>query len=381
MYPHSPIPSPQGDRVETPGHRAGWLTVSRNVWFLGLTSLLTDISSEMITAILPLYLVAYLGLNPLAFGAVDGIQQGVSALVRWAGGVAGDRRGRHKEAAVFGYALAAVVKPFWLLGGASWSMLALLVGADRIGKGIRTAPRDALISLSTPAHALATAFGVHRSLDAAGAMLGPLAAFYLLSGYPNRFDLIFILSFAAAMLGLAALLLGVERPRGEGDPAPARTHTWADALRLINEPDFRPLLIVGSLLALVTISDPFLYLILLQQQQFDAARLPLLYVITSAVYLLLAAPAGYLADRIGRHRVFIAGYASLLGAYVTLLTSPANPAMFFVVPGTCSGCITLPPTACCRPWPACGWAGTCAAAGWPHSGRRSAWLVCWPRCW
>jgi MFS family permease len=332
VYPHPPIPTPPTDpAAHSPGR--AWFSVSRNVWFLGLTSLLTDVSSEMVTAILPVYLVTYLGLNPLAFGAVDGIQQGVSALVRWAAGVTGDRRGRHKEVAAFGYVLAAVVKPLWLMGGATWTTLALLVGADRIGKGIRTAPRDALISLSTPPHALATAFGVHRSLDAAGAMLGPLAAFYLLSGYPNRFDLIFILSFAAAMLGLAALLLGVRPPRLGQEPIDrSAARTWADALRVANEPAFRPLLVVGSLLALVTISDPFLYLILLQQQGFDAARLPLLYVITSGVYLLLAAPVGHLADRVGRHRVFFAGYAALLAAYTMLLTAAANPAMFLVVP-------------------------------------------------
>src|SRR5688572_22099442 len=121
--------------------------VGRNVWRLGWTSMATDVSSEMITAILPLYLVAYHGFSPLAFGVVDGVQQGLAAAVRWLGGVAGDRFGRHKEVAAFGYAVSAATRLVWLPVGAAISGVATLVALDRIGKGIRTAPRDALISL------------------------------------------------------------------------------------------------------------------------------------------------------------------------------------------------------------------------------------------
>jgi MFS family permease len=155
--------------------------VSRTVLMLGLTSLFTDISSEMVSTILPLYLLFHLGLTPVAFGVVDGLQQGAAALVRIFGGAAADRLGRHKEVAVVGYALSAVARIGLLVVGNVWSLLSGVVLVDRLGKGIRTGPRDALISLSSPREELGVAFGVHRALDTAGAMMGPLFAFVYLT--------------------------------------------------------------------------------------------------------------------------------------------------------------------------------------------------------
>src|SRR5262245_16294434 len=154
--------------------------VSRTVLLLGVTSMLTDISSEMVTAILPIYLVYTLGMTPLQFGVVDGIQQGAAALVRIGGGVAADRLGKYKEVAAVGYGLSAVSRLLLLIVGRSWSLIGATIFLDRTGKGIRTAPRDALISLSTPDEDLGTAFGVHRAMDTAGAMIGPLIAFCVL---------------------------------------------------------------------------------------------------------------------------------------------------------------------------------------------------------
>ena len=153
--------------------------VARNVVLLGVVSFFTDISSEMVATILPLYLVYTLGFTPLQFGVVDGLQQGAAALVRVAGGFAADRTRRHKEVAWVGYAISAFSR-LGLLVAQSVSALGALVFLDRTGKGIRTAPRDALISLSSERDELGTAFGVHRALDTAGAMLGPLIAFNLL---------------------------------------------------------------------------------------------------------------------------------------------------------------------------------------------------------
>src|SRR5262249_22370723 len=166
--------------------------MSANVLFLGLTSMVTDISSEMISTILPLYLVFTLHLAPLEFGIVDGLYQGAAALVRVASGFVADRWRRHKEVAALGYALSAVCKLGILAAGSVWTALAGIVLIDRIGKGIRTAPRDALISLSSPQEELGTAFGVHRALDTAGAMIGPLVAFGLLALTPGAFDAIFV---------------------------------------------------------------------------------------------------------------------------------------------------------------------------------------------
>src|SRR5687767_12907836 len=142
-------------------------TVSPVVWKLGLTSFLTDISSEMVNSVLPVYLVIHLHLSPLQYGAVDGVYNGLAViLISLASGAFADRSRRHKEVALTGYGLSAVCKLLLFVAGGVWGWLMVVVGLDRIGKGMRSAPRDALISLNTPPHQMASAFSVHRSLDA-----------------------------------------------------------------------------------------------------------------------------------------------------------------------------------------------------------------------
>ena len=149
--------------------------VGGTVLLLGTCSLLTDISSEMVSAVLPLYLVATLGFSPLQYGVVDGIYQGAGALVRVGSGFLGDRLSRHKLIATTGYGLSAVCKLGLAVVGGAWAGLGALILLDRTGKGIRTAPRDAMISLTAPKGELGLAFGVHRAMDTVGAMIGPLA--------------------------------------------------------------------------------------------------------------------------------------------------------------------------------------------------------------
>lgn len=153
--------------------------VAGNVIALGAVSLVTDVSAEMVTAVLPLYLVVGLGVSPLAFGALDGLYQGASALSRLVGGHVADRAQRRKLVAGTGYALSAGCKLALLAATTPWAVGAVLA-ADHTGKGLRTAPRDALISLSCPPEEQGRAFGVHRAMDTAGALLGPLAAFAVL---------------------------------------------------------------------------------------------------------------------------------------------------------------------------------------------------------
>jgi MFS family permease len=298
--------------------------VSRNVLFLGLTSLLTDVSSEMVATILPLYLVLFLGLSPLQFGVVDGMYQGFAALVRIGSGYVADRWQRYKELAVTGYGLSALCKLGLLAAGSAWMALAGVVLVDRTGKGIRTAPRDALISLSTPPAGLATAFGVHRSLDTLGAMLGPVVAFALLARLPEAFDAVFVVSFLFAVLGLGVLVLFVENrpPVDVTKDAPGvapRTVSLRAAFGLLNVPAYRSLALAGAMLAFCTVSDGFLYLVLQRRLNLNTGLFPLLYVGTSLCYFLLAVPAGRLADRWGRGRVLLAGYALLVPLYVVLL--------------------------------------------------------------
>lgn len=300
--------------------------VSGNVLCFGLTSLFTDISSEMVSAILPLYLVFHLGFSVFEFGLIDGLYQAVAALLSVAGALAADRWSRHKEVAAAGYTLSATCKLGLLAVGGSLPVLGGIILLDRTGKGIRTAPRDALISLSSRRSELATAFGVHRALDTAGALIGPFLAFGLLAWVPNRFDTVFVVSFCAAAVGLSVLLLFVEN-RGQRQLGVAKhTVSLNAALRLVRASRFRNLLVAGAVLSTVTISDAFIYLGLQHRLSFNAAFLPLLYLGTAAFYLAFAVPAGWLADRIGRGRMFIGGYFLLLLVYLSLLL-PASGAV------------------------------------------------------
>jgi MFS family permease len=302
-----------------------WQVATPNVWYLGVTSLLTDLSSEMVASVLPMYLVLHLNLSPLAFGTLDGLYNGVSAFTRWASGIVADRWRKHKEIAAVGYAISAACRLGLLAAGRAWGGLAVVVAADRLGKGIRTAPRDALISLSAPSTRLAQSFGVHRALDATGAMLGPIVAFALLALVPRGFDVVFVTSFCVALVGLSVLMLFVENTAG-GNGSVASEVSLHTALGLLRERDFRTVTIAASGLALVTISDAFLYLVLQERVGFTHGIFPLLYVGTSASYLLLAVPAGFLADRFGRWRVFLCGHGLLLALYVWLIVAGGNSA-------------------------------------------------------
>ena len=294
--------------------------VSRTVVLLGLTSLFTDISSEMVSTILPLYLLFYLNLTPAVFGVVDGLYQGAAALVRIFGGAAADRLGRHKEVAVVGYGLSAVARLGLLLVGNVWALLAGVVMVDRLGKGIRTAPRDALISLSSRPEDLGVAFGVHRAFDTAGAMIGPLLAFGLLAIAPGAYDAVFVVSLCAAVIGLGVVTLFVRNPPVVTARSAERPRlSLAAAARLIRVPGIGPLLLAGTVLSLATISDSFLYLILRRQVPFEPKFFPLLYVATATIFMLLAVPVGRLADRVGRARVFLGGHALLVVVYASLL--------------------------------------------------------------
>ncbi len=298
---------------------ARWSGISPTVYALGVTSLLTDISSEMVTSILPLYLVFALQLSPLQFGLLDAVYQGAAAMARLAGGWFADRWQRHKQIAAAGYGLSAACKLGWLAAGASWPALSAVMAADRVGKGIRTAPRDALISLASEPQRVGLAFGVHRAFDSAGALLGPLLAFAILAALPEAYDVIFVASFCIALAGLAALLLLVRSPNDS--TAAAARPTFSQAMGLLRITRLRAVLVAAALLGLATVADPFFYLLLQRSAALPVAWFPLLFLGTALAYLALAVPAGKLADRIGRGRVILLGHALLLAACLCLLAS------------------------------------------------------------
>lgn len=305
--------------VRTLRGRRFWPHVSRNVVALGFTSLLTDVSSEMVATVLPIYLVLYLGLTPLQFGLVDGLYHGMTALLRLAGGFASDRTRRDKEVAAVGYGTSALCRIGLLGAGGAWPIIAAIVAVDRAAKGLRAAPRDALISLSSGRAGLATSFGVHRALDSAGAMLGPLVALAILSAAPDAYDLVFVASFAVAVVGFGVLWLFVRSARGLALDRGTTLRPGRAIRSLLGTRGFGGLACAGALLGLATVSDGFLYLVLQQRTGLNPGLFPLLYVGTAGSFLLLALPAGMLADRFGRRTTFIAGHGVLVLAYLVAL--------------------------------------------------------------
>jgi MFS family permease len=286
--------------------------VATTVILLGVVSLLTDVSSEMVSAVLPVYLTTQLGLSLLAYGFVDGLYQGVSALVRIGGGYAGDRIGRPKWVAVAGYGVSALSRVAMLAAG-TFAAITAVVTADRLGKGLRTAPRDALIADASDPAILGRSFGVHRTLDTLGAAAGPVLAFALLAAVPGSYDSVFVVSFAFAIVGVAVLVLLVRDRRTRAGASPLDVR---GLMRTITARGLRRPLALAGLLGLLTVGDGFLYLSLQDRDRFAAELFPLLYVGTNVAYLALAVPLGRLADRIGRARVFEGGHVALLAVYL-----------------------------------------------------------------
>lgn len=297
--------------------RAGVRTVSSTVVTLGIVSLLTDISSESVAAVLPLYITGVLGLSTIAFGFLDGLYQGVSALVRIAGGYTSDRTDQPKWVAFSGYALAAAAR-VGLLFASGFAAITAVITADRVGKGLRTAPRDALITAASRPDNLGTSFGVHRTLDNIGAAVGPLIAFLILLLIPDGYQTLWAASLAFAVVAVAILGFLVPnlrtRPTSTDEKASARRppFDWSVVL----QGRMRRVLAAAGILGLLSIGDGFIYLVLQSRSDFAAQWFPLMYVGTNLAFLAFAIPLGRLADRIGRARVFVYGHAALLAAYI-----------------------------------------------------------------
>jgi MFS family permease len=283
--------------------------VPGNVVALGIVSLVTDVSAEMVTAILPLYLVFGLGLNPLQFGLLDGLYAGATAVLRLVGGHVADRWRRLKTVAGVGYALSAISKLGFLAAGSTVPAIGAVLAVDRAGKGIRTAPRDALISLSSDPSTMGRSFGVHRALDTVGAFLGPLVATLVLWASLNDYNSVFVTSFALATCGVI-LLAACVRDR----PAPVPASRGLPMLSLLGDPSFRRCCVWAAALGLFTVTDSFVYLAVQRRWDISVSLFPLLPLGTAGVFLLLAIPLGRLGDRVGRWKVFLGGHLALVVA-------------------------------------------------------------------
>lgn len=283
--------------------------VKRPVFILGAVSLLTDISSEMVYPLVPLFLTSVLGAPLAAVGLIEGMAEGAASLLRTASGWLSDRLRRRRPLIVVGYALSAVAKPL-LAATQVWPTVLGVRLLDRTGKGLRTAPRDALVADVTAPHLRGRAFGFHRGMDTLGAAIGPALGLGLLVALEGDFRSIFLLAFIPAAAGLAFLpLVGERRP-----PGPARRD--GPSLRGLG-PGFYVFLAVSLLFALGNSSDAFLILrardVGLSQREAVSA-----YVAFNLVYAALALPAGVASDRLGRWEVIAVGFVIFAVVYLGL---------------------------------------------------------------
>ena len=302
--------------------------LDRNVLALGAVSLLTDFSSEMIYPLLPVFLTTTLGAGPAALGIIEGVAETTASLFKLFSGAWSDRTGRRKPLVVAGYGLSAAMRP--LVGFATaWGHVLAVRFSDRIGKGVRTSPRDALIAGSVSAQDRGRAFGMQRMMDHLGAVVGPLVAFLLLSGAGLPLRTVFFLSAIPGVAAVAALLLFVREPEG-----PVPPHAGARLLDGQFPPAFRRYLLVVCLFTLGNASDAFLILRAVEAGV-PAAYVPLLWGAFHVVKSSLSMPAGILSDRWDRKKVVVAGWIVYAATYAAwgLVSGPAWMVGLFLVYG------------------------------------------------
>ncbi|WP_027364545.1 MFS transporter [Desulfotruncus alcoholivorax] len=281
-----------------------------NIIILGLTSLLTDIGSEMVYPLIPLFLVQQLGATPAVVGLIEGFAESLASLLKVYSGRVSDKLQRRKPLAIAGYASSAVAK-ILIIAAVSWGwVLAGRIG-DRFGKGVRTAPRDAIIADSTDPDKKGKSFGLHRALDTAGAVTGVALAYYLFTSYHGNYRHVFIWSLVPAFLGVLVLAL-VREAKGKMQKTGSKdlSLNWQSL-----NPRLKGFLIVVFLFALGNSSNQFL-LLRSSDLGMSTAQVILLYLVFNVSYALVSFPAGALSDKIGRRRLLIAGYLIYSAVYL-----------------------------------------------------------------
>lgn len=288
--------------------------IPRGVWVLGFVSMLMDISSEMIHSLLPLFLVGTLGASAFAVGLIEGLAESTALTVRVFSGTLSDYLGRRKGLALFGYALGALTKPLFAIAPATSVVLTARL-LDRVGKGVRAAPRDALMADITPPEVRGAAFGLRQSLDTVGAFFGPLLAAGLMLLWANDFRAVFWVAVVPGLLAVALLAAGVRepgRPAGGKRTSPIRREN----LRRLSGA-YWWVTGVGGVFALARFSEAFLVL-RAQQGGIPVALVPLVLVAMNAVYAVSAYPFGRLSDRMNRKTLLALGLAVLIAADLVL---------------------------------------------------------------
>ncbi|MCK9908620.1 MFS transporter [Microbacteriaceae bacterium K1510] len=283
----------------------------RGVWALGFVSLFMDISSEMIHALLPLYLVTVLGTSTLTVGIIEGIAEATASITKVFSGALSDYLGKRKWLAALGYGLAAVTKPIFPLASSIGAVMAARF-IDRIGKGVRDAPRDALLADLTPEGQRGAAYGLRQSLDTVGALLGPLLAMLFMAAFADRFAPVFWIAVIPAFISLAIIVFGVREPER---PTGLRQVKMPFARSELARLGAAYWLIVGvsAIFTLARFSEAFL-LLRAQSVGLPLAIVPVVMVVMNIVYALSAWPAGTLSDSLGRYGLLTAGFGFLIVA-------------------------------------------------------------------
>jgi MFS family permease len=291
--------------------RAG---IPRGVWVLGIVSLLMDVSSEMIHSLLPLFLAGALGVSVLTIGVIEGIAEATALISKVFSGTLSDYLGRRKGLAVFGYALGALTKPVFALAQSVGPVVAARF-VDRVGKGIRGAPRDALVADITPAEVRGAAFGLRQSLDTVGAFLGPLLATGLMLLWAGDFRAVFWVAAIPAFLSVLLLVAGVREPARVTGKAAVRPIDRRALARLSTA--YWGIVWIGGIFTLARFSEAFL---VLRAAELDipVAWIPMAMVAMNVVYAATAYPAGRLADTVSRDRLLAAGILVLVAADAAL---------------------------------------------------------------
>ena len=295
------------------------------IWMLGFVSLLMDISSELIHSLLPVFLVTSLGASAFAVGLLEGTAEATALMVKMFSGSLSDYLGRRKPLAIAGYALGALSKPLFALA-TTFGMVFAARFLDRIGKGIRGAPRDALVADLTAAEVRGAAYGLRQALDTVGAFIGPLLAVGLMLLWANDFRAVFWVATIPAVLAVALLMFGVSEPRRQAPAKRINPVHWRQLQRL--DAAYWWVVAIGAMFTLARFSEAFLVL-RAGQTGLPLAWIPLVLVVMNIVYSISAYPFGKLSDRASHTRLLVLGLAVLIVADL-LLASAGSISLAFI---------------------------------------------------
>ncbi len=294
-----------------PAPMKGLRGIPRTVWTLGIVSLFMDTSSELIHSLLPVFLVGTLGASASFVGLVEGVGEATASITKVFSGWLSDRLGKRKLLAVLGYGLAALTKPVFPLAVTPYEVLAARF-LDRVGKGIRGAPRDALVADVTPQEVRGAAFGLRQGLDTVGAFAGPLLAIALMAMLSDNIRAVFWWAIVPGVLAVVLLMFGVDEPRATGAGKEAKSPIgWRELSRL--GAGFWMVAAIGAVFSLARFSEAFLIL-RARDVGLSLALTPLVLIVMNLVYAVVATPAGDLSDRIDRRLILGAGLVALIGA-------------------------------------------------------------------